>query len=312
MTTLTENGAPSYKVDDIFVEIFYRSLRNTPEEKMRENVRDAWDGGRDARNRLTLLKLLFHLRWCRGGKGERNMFRIALDELIKIGGEADVVANLKNVVFFGYWRDLLFFMGTAIENEVVKVYTDQLKEDLVALENGDNVSLAAKWAPSEGKRFDRAGKVVRKFAKALGVDKVGYRKKYLVPLRKHLRIVETTLCERKWDEINYEHVPSLARVKYNDTFRKHDEERFNQYMSAVSSGEKKMNIKLVYPYQLVSKYVRGGGYSGGDSDETDVDRDLTVMWDELVKQTRKDLEEVGISTQALAVADISGSMMGTP
>ena len=317
MATYTENGAVSYPANDPMLDLFYKALRNTPEDKMRQMVRSAWQGSsgespevqRD--RKLTVLKLLFHLRWCRGGKGERNMFTIGISELIALGEKEHVLANVKNIPYFGYWKDLLNFLDTEIEDQVVTTYTNQLIADRGALADGkpQNITLAAKWAPSEGKEIDRKHQAVAKFAKALRVNKAQYRKQYTAPLRKQIKIVETQLCEGEWDQVNYEHLPSLARLKYAKAFRKHDEDRFDEYMTSVAAGNAKMNIKLVHPYQLVKKYV-DNHYSYGSNDSTD--DDLDTMWNELVKQTRKDLKEAGADLQALAIADLSGSMDGIP
>ena len=42
--TVTENDAVSYPVDDPLLELFYRPLRDTPENKMRDMVCNAWNG----------------------------------------------------------------------------------------------------------------------------------------------------------------------------------------------------------------------------------------------------------------------------
>ena len=313
MATNTENKALSYPADDPLLELFYKALRNTPEPQMRKLVRNAWTGARNedySDHRLYTLKLLFHLRWCRGGKGERNIFRIAMDELVKLGAGNHVLANLENFPFFGYWKDLLCLLGTELESDVVKLYTGQLRTDRANLTNGNEnlVSLAGKWTPSEGKELDRKQNTVNKFCRELGINKAQYRKQYLVPLRKHLRIVETPMCDQQWSTVDYAHVPALAQLKYADTFRKHDETRYNQYMRDVAAGRTKMNIKLVYPYQLVEKYL--DSYSCCDKYPSD--EDLDTMWNELVKQIRADLVKAGANLQALAVADLSGSMEGVP
>lgn len=311
MTTFTENGAVSYPVDDPLVELFYKALRDTPDEKMREMVRNAWcDSNGDSRVRqLHTLKLLFHLRWCRGGKGERNMFRIAMDELIKIGATDHVRANLENYPFFGYWKDLLFLLGTDLETDSIKLFTDQLATDQTNLASGNGklITLAGKWAPSEGKEFDRKFGATRKFCRALGINSAMYRKTVVAPLRRQLQIVESKMCDHEWGNIKYEHIPALARLKYANSFRKHDPERYLQYMQDVASGKTKMNIKMVYPYQLVEKFIGGNSKASYPSDE-----DLDVMWNELVKQTRQELVDSGANLQALGVADLSGSMQGIP
>ena len=315
MATFTENGALSYPANDPLVELFYRALRNTPEEKMRTMVRAAWEGYSTEETevqrlrRLHTLKLLFHLRWCRGGKGERNMFRIAMNELVNCGAGEHVLANLENFPFYGYWKDLLFFLGTELEFNILALYTSQLCTDRDNLTNGNKklITLAGKWAPSEGKEFDRKHKAASKFCRVMNINKAQYRKKYVAPLRQHLCIVESQMCTGEWNAVDYACVPALARLKYAKAFRKHDQLRYDQYMKDVAAGKAKMNIKMVFPYQLVEKYL-----SSPVVDKYPSDEDLDTMWNELVKQTRADLVAAGANLQALGVADCSGSMYGVP
>lgn len=58
-------------------------------------------------------------------------------------------------------------MDTPFEKKALQVFANQLKEDLKLLEAAQadksgntkaNVSLAAKWAPSEGRKYSKAGK----------------------------------------------------------------------------------------------------------------------------------------------------------
>ena len=312
MTTFTENGATSYEANDPLLKLFYHALRDTPETSMREMVTTAWNGNLSEESmeqlrqrRLLVLRCLFHLRWCRGGKGERKQFLTGMDQLIELGAGDNVLANLREIPHFGYWRDMLHFFGTELEPAMLQIYTNQLCADVGNLQLGGehlkNVSLAGKWAPSPGKEMDRKHRAVAKFCQRMGLIEAAYRKNYIVPLRKHLRIVETQMCDDDWENINYEHVPSLARLKYNSAFQKHDPTRFAAYMTAVAEGKAKMNIKLVFPYQLVQAFV------DGTTDETS----LNVMWDELVRQTREKLlgdNSNAERLQGLAVADLSGSM----
>ena len=228
-----------------------------------------------------------------------------MTELINIGAKNHVLVNLINFPFFGYWKDLLYFFDTPIESEMVKMFTTQLLLDKNHLKHGiSKISLAAKWAPSEGKEYDEKHNAVYKFCTQMRIKKAEYRKSYLTPLRQHLNIVETKLCNNDWDEVNYPHVPALAHLKYTKAFKKHDEDRYSQYMRDVADGKEKMNVKLIYPYQLVEKY-----FSGAQSKYPD-DYTLNTMWNELVKQVREDLVKSGANLQALGVADCSGSMQG--
>jgi len=74
----------------------------------------------------------------------------------------------------------------------------------------------------------------------------GYRKK-LVELTK---VVETQMCANVWENINYEHVPSLAMSRYGKSFKKHTPEKFSSYIESLKKGEAKINAAAVYPYDI--------------------------------------------------------------
>ena len=41
--------------------------------------------------------------------------------------------------------------------------------------------------------------------------------------------VENTMSRKNWEAVEFEHVPSLAAVKYAKAFRRHQPERYEQY-----------------------------------------------------------------------------------
>lgn len=369
----TENGAPSHKADDALLDIFYHSLRDTPDERMREMVTTAWNeserlnGVERSQYRRNLLKVLFHLRAARSGKGEKNVFHTAILTLANFNMKS-VMANFSKIPEFGYWKDLLLLLKKAkgenksynaaddksactcndrdcmshryawaddragddtelyrlLHSEVVNTFVSQINTDLTRLttmnsasgtpeehvlrtERPVGVSLCAKWAPSEGKEFDRELNLVNAISRGLNMTKSRYRQT-LTRLRAHLQVVETQMCSKEWSSIQYSRVPSMARLHYTNSFKKHDSERFAKYMADVASGKEKMNVKLIFPHQLVEKYI--GPTKPLDSYPDD--QSLTVMWNELVKQTREALVKSGASLQGLGVADCSGSMAGVP
>jgi len=97
-------------------------------------------------------------------------------------------------------------------------------------------------------------------------------------------------------------LPSVARMLYTPCFNEHDGVRFRAYLKDVAEGKSKMNISLIYPYQLYDALRVC----------TIPEDQLDVMWNQLVKDTREKLIKVGATRQALAVADVSGSMGGVP
>lgn len=194
---------------------------------------DAWEI--DA---LRTLRFVFYLRDCRKGKGEKKLFRALVRHMRESGKIDHLKVNLQLIPEYGSWKDIpLCFLGTKLESLSIILMVDQLKRD----KNTEHPSLCAKYVPSEGGAMDRKHKVAKKIAEQLNVSLTGYRKEYLVPLRKKLQIVEREMCANEWDNINYEHVPSIASMKYQKAFRTHDEHRYQQYLNDVKTGKKKLN-----------------------------------------------------------------------
>eukprot|EP01130_Rhizamoeba_saxonica_P001228 TRINITY_DN11114_c0_g1_i1.p1 TRINITY_DN11114_c0_g1~~TRINITY_DN11114_c0_g1_i1.p1 ORF type:complete len:651 (+),score=162.59 TRINITY_DN11114_c0_g1_i1:39-1991(+) len=249
-------------------------------------------------NPLDTLKIIFHTRDCRGGKGEKQLFVKDLLWLVENAPEA-VLANLALFPEFGKWSDLLYLVGTSLENNALEFYAEQLLTDMKKLKNKEgDISLAAKWAPTEGHKLDKQRNTARKLAKIMFGDSKrpsqDYRKLCLVPLRKYLNITETFMCSKQWQKINYEKIPSVCMTKNRNVFGKNDHERFSQYIKDVKSGKATIKATVLMPHELVAAY---------DSSDT-IDDVIELQWKELVKKS----QEAGSLKSTLVVCDLSGSM----
>lgn len=313
----TWNGAISYEtVNNPLVELFFKSVRNMPctdyrcitlkkskKEKKNRFVTTP-TGGKAleqyfdaawAVDPLRTLKFVFYLRDCRGGKGERQLFRALVRHMRETGRGQHLVANMEHVPLFGSWKDVsICFFGTPLESQAVGLIVNQLRQDQTA----ERPSLCAKYAPSEGGAVDKAHNAATKISSELGVSLTRYRKRYLVPLRARLNIVEREMCAKEWADIEYEKVPSLAGSRYKKAFNRHDEQRYTEYLKSVQRGEKKMNTSVLMPYQIVAPYVKGH-----DRDET-----IEAQWVSFMND-RKGKWPAGINV--LPLIDVSGSMFNS-
>jgi len=154
-----------------------------------------------------------------------------------------------------------------------------------------SISLLGKWLKSEN-----SGKTSKEIAiktrKSLGLSSKNYRK-MLTILRSKIDIIETKLSEKNYKDIDYSKTPSKAGMIYKDAFSKHDPVRYSKYLKDVEEGKQKINTKALFPYEIVRKARK-------ENDKT-----LDLLWKNLPDYT-KDNEK------AIVVADVSGSMDGTP
>ena len=98
-----------------------------------------------------------------------------------------------------------------------------------------------------------------------------------------------------WDKIKYPEVPSRAMMLYRKAFERHDTERFSDFTNRALSGEEKINSSTLYPYDIVEKILYG-------EESCEV---LEAQWKQLPDYVEK-------GTNALVMADVSGSMYGRP
>lgn len=192
-------------------------------------------------NREMALRVAQWARDVRGGAGERELFRQTLKWLEKNHKEEFVNTRLlQNVAEIGRWDDLLIF-----EDQMVKSIAFRMIAEALGQGNG----LCAKWMPRKGPKALE----LREF---LGWSPKFYRKR-LVELTK---VVETQMCAKEFDKINFSHVPSLAMSRYSKAFGKNAPDQFTAFKEALKKGDPKIakvNAGAVYPYDIIKNVRRG-------------------------------------------------------
>jgi hypothetical protein len=124
-------------------------------------------------------------------------------------------------------------------------------------------------------------------------------------MRKHIGVVEALMSAGRWDEITYSEVPSRAMLIYRNAFRRHDEDRFAAFIDRAVEGKETIHSATLYPYDIVSKYLSFGWNIGAAQIPAAESKVLEAQWRALP-------EYVEEGTNALVMADVSGSMMGMP
>lgn len=193
-------------------------------------------------NKDFALRILLWARDIRSGAGEREIFRQVLSYLEKNHKKDLLDTNLLDKIpDLGRWDDMFTFTQPEIRAKAFDIYKN-------ALDNGNG--LAAKWAP-------RKGADAIAFRSYLGWSPKFYRKT-IVNLTK---VVETQMCAKEFESINFSHVPSLAMTRYNKAFAKNAPVAYYAYKNALSSGDKsvKVNAGAVYPYDVIKSINHGNG-----------------------------------------------------
>ena len=198
-----------------------RQGREVDDETLFAYCEQAWN-----ENSEHALKMMFYIRDCRGGKGERALFRRMMKWLYN-KSPANFNLNLHLIPLYGRWDDVILLPGG------LQLMAQQLKRDRTELERLRQdpkhavISWCAKWAPTANHSLDCKFGVVRRLLGHLGLlpNTYGfqiYRTKYLVPLRKHLRtVVEDTMQQykREWSNISIDnsiHSDRYDPIVYSD------------------------------------------------------------------------------------------------
>ena len=296
-TKYTENGAMAYRtLNSPLVELFSQigALRPRFVDEIETKFSTAF-----AADPLLATKMMFYAGNIRGGLGERRTFQICLNWLAQNHPEI-AIKNIMNVPHFNRWDVLIkAFIGTAAENKMWAVVEHQLRTDCYNYHEKQPISLLAKWLPS----VNASSKMTRRLAK------IAYRKLHFLnekeyrtvlhQLREHLKVVENLMSHGRWNEINYEAVPSKAMLRYRNAYAMKDNERFREYQQKLAKGEAKINASTLYPYDLVEKYARGYGSA------SKVEEVIEAQWKALPNYLSE-------PANILVMADVSGSMHGRP
>jgi hypothetical protein len=281
----TENGAVTNSTTGSNLLDFFGQAGAMRERSERDVF--ALFGSALAEDKALALKAAFYTRDVRGGLGERETFRRVL-KFLAVKEPKILEKNLENIPFYGRWDDLWVLLGTSLESKIVEMVRKQLITDL----ESEHPSLLGKWMPSINASNAVTKANGRKLAKALGVSEKQYRA-VLTSLRKQIKVVETLMTAKEWDEINYEHVPSKAAMNYRNAFKKNDAERYQEYLNSVAKGEATIKAGALFPYELTRKVIKGD-VSGADA--------LNAQWEALPDYLANNPHN------GLVMADVSSSM----
>ena len=253
---------------------------------------------------LYTMKWLMYARHIKLGLGERDVFRMMLTKIGDLHPEMALHFIIGTELWnYGRWDDVLriFFdtTSTILHDGLGEVISNQFRRDVIGCSLGDTISLLAKWMPSNNTSTKEKRSEAVILQSLLHLSAREYRKT-LSKLREYLAVVDRKASLNQWNDINYNHVPSKANLKYRNAFLKHDEERRKAYLTSLQKGDDavKINANSMFLYDIVQAYVEKSGYWGEilkPYDET-----LEQLWN--AEEAAKDYEDI------LIIRDGSASM----
>lgn len=320
--TSTENGAVALKSSgNPIVDYFMMFARTITNEKIEKYMDLCWDV-----NPKKTVAIIFNGRDRENGKKEKNISNRAMIWL-RNNKPLTYQGNLiKYIDKYGCWKDIMYInfnfdkkvINCLDKDYELSIIANRLIKDKDTLENGNknDISLCAKWAPSENDKYDKRRKSAKKVAAILFPDDLShlmanYRKEYLTPLRNQLKIVETLMCENKWTEIKYETVPAVASKRLKKAFMKHDPDGYSKFLEDVKSGKKSIKVTGILPHELIKYYIdlSANQYSFDENNENKYEPNETIemQWKTIVENVKKE----GVLEGLLPIVDVSGSMFST-
>jgi hypothetical protein len=216
----------------------------------------------------------------RGGAGEREIFRSILTYLSEHNPNMASRLVLRTPEL-GRWDDIFATSGEARNIAIGMVRRALATRD----------GLAAKWMP-------RKGPLAIELRNALGFTPKQYRKT-LVNLSS---VVESQMCAKDWDNINFNHVPSVASSRYKKAFNRNTP-KYKEWTSKLVSTdpkvrqEVKINAGAVYPYDVLKGKINHYESANYRSAELNA---ILAQWEALPNFMN--------DSNVLPLVDVSGSM----
>lgn len=244
------------------------------------------------------LRCLFYLADARGGQGERRFFRVCYKWLAK-KHTAAARRNMRQIPFYTRWDNLYCLVGTPLESEMFDFMKEQLALDM----QSKTPSLLAKWLKSGNASSRETRELAERTRKAFGMTQRQYRKTLSI-LRERINVLERLMSAGKWDEIEFDSIPSKAGIKYKNAFTRHDVERMaagkQTYADFAEDETKKVNADVLNPVDIANRIFTG-------QVKTETDRAIIDKYWSCLKDYYNGRKEHGI-----AICDVSGSMHGQP
>lgn len=196
---------------------------------------------------------------------------------------------MKYIPEYRRWDDVIYsLIGTPIEYKMINFIKTQLNEDITC----KTPSLLGKWMPSENASSAETKRVANIIRTNMGISHKQYRK-LLSTLRQRINIVERLMSENRWDEIEFDKIPSKAGIIYKNAFARRDIIA-KKYETFAKSSDTKVNAATLYPYDVVNKAATAN---------SSVDRAIVEKyWNNLPDYLN------GAPLKMMCVVDTSGSM----
>jgi hypothetical protein len=260
-------------------------------------------------DKLKTMAIIFNSRDRLKGKKEKT---ISNNCLIWLRDNYPLIYK-KNIMTYidkyGCWNDLNYIIKKTNNNKFeYKLFASQLKKDKELLEENKNISLCSKWVINANNK--NTIKIARYLFEDIKNYHEKYRKEYLIPLRKRLDLIETKLCSKNYEAIDYSKLPSKALSIYKKTFIKYDNNKYSAFLNDISNNKIKLKVNGILPHEIIYKYMKN---------LNDIDETLELEWKAIIdnhndnhndnnNDNDNNDDNTNDDNDIIPIVDVSGSM----
>lgn len=283
------------------LDLFIKMVRQINQVDLENYLEKSWNY-----DKLKTIAIIFNSRDRINGKKEKMISNYAMLWLKKNHNKIykkNIITYINN---YGCWNDLNFIIKLNKKNNYeYKLFAEQLKKDIEILNDNDNdndnnhknISLCSKWVISPNdKNIIKIARYL--FNNDLSKYQERYRKEIIKPLRTHLDLLETKLCSKNYESIDYNKIPAKALSMYAKTFKKRDNEKYEKYLDDVRNNKVAMKISGLLPHEIIKKYLQ--------TYLNEIDETLELQWKTFIDNFKNEYYEN--YEDIIPIVDVSGSM----
>jgi hypothetical protein len=274
------------------LDLFIQLARGIKKYTLIDLLNRSWDN-----DNLKTMAIIFNSRDRLKGKKEKEISNICL---LWLKDNYPLIYK-KNVMTYidkyGCWNDINYIIKKNSNNKFeYKLFASQLKKDKELLEENKNISLCSKWVINANNKYTI--KIARYLFEDIKNYHEKYRKEYLVPLRQRLDLIETKLCNKDYEKIDYTKIPAKALSTYKKTFIKNDKDKYDAFLSDVANNKTKLKITGILPHEIIQKYMK---------DINNIDETLELEWKTIIDNYNEE-NQMNEDNDIIPIVDVSGSM----
>lgn len=309
-----ETPRPSFYAD--MVALNFACVRGMPFADLKQRVHALLTDARP--HQITALFVLaFQCRYCRGGKGERQLFHHFMLVLYHLYPDI-VLALIPVVPYYGSWKDLLRMVEVfdaegvdtaAVSAAVVHAFSQQLLIDYTALQDrcddtgkrASGISLAAKHAPSLRQHFDKKFKLGIAIALAIFPNEIEHERKYrrlLSALRAALRLPETFMSTGRWAQLDFSRAASVCFLRNTRAFLNENRPTPRDTADRIDCRQNLLRVlesrdclrisgKMLFPHQLVEEVLK----TRSEKMSSAVRQIMNAQWQAITKDVLEQIEQ---------------------